>query len=208
MGLFRVNRICRAQIAPSRPIDDAHGSLERFHELERRRLMTRFQPTGRGLQFTPPSAGMIARDLSEKIEASIVQHCESFTKGQGHCDLCRFDQDWEVKICKDSGLTINQSKVINGENYIVVNDRANSQVVRVWILWEAHDSFFSPRLKNSNARTLNREAAGTNIEVIYQWASPKRASSESTLNHPRAAPRSVAPSSFTVRVPVACSWRS
>ena len=41
--------------------------------------------------FTPPSAGVIARDLSEKIEASIIQHCESFTKGNGHCDLCRFD---------------------------------------------------------------------------------------------------------------------
>ena len=131
-------------------------------------LYSKIVPVFESYGFTPPSAGVIARDLSEKIEASIVQHCESFTKGQGHCDLCRFDQDWEVKICKDSGLTINQSKVINGENYIVVNYRANSQVVRVWILWEAHDSFFSPRLKNSNARTLSRDAAGANIEVIYQ----------------------------------------
>src|SRR5436189_1437863 len=78
--------------------------------------------------FTPPSAGVIARDLSEKIEKAIIQHCESFTKGNGHCDLCRFDQDWEVKICKDSGLTINQSKVINGDSYIVVNYKANSVV--------------------------------------------------------------------------------
>jgi len=31
--------------------------------------------------FTPPSAGVIARDLSEKIEKAIIQHCESFTKG-------------------------------------------------------------------------------------------------------------------------------
>jgi hypothetical protein len=51
--------------------------------------------------FTPPSAGVIARDLSEKIEASIIQHCDSFTKGNGHCDLCRFDADWEVKICQE-----------------------------------------------------------------------------------------------------------
>jgi hypothetical protein len=50
--------------------------------------------------FTPPSAGVIARDLSEKIEASIIQHCESFTKGNGHCDLCRFDTDWEVKSAR------------------------------------------------------------------------------------------------------------
>jgi hypothetical protein len=31
--------------------------------------------------FTPPSAGVIARDLSEKIEKAIIQHCESFSKG-------------------------------------------------------------------------------------------------------------------------------
>jgi hypothetical protein len=117
--------------------------------------------------FTPPSAGVIARDLSEKIEKAIIQHCESFTKGSGHCDLCRFDQDWEVKICKDSGLTINQSKVIKGENYIVVNYKANSIVRSIWILWEAQDRFFSPRLKNSNARTVDRAAAAPNIEVIF-----------------------------------------
>jgi hypothetical protein len=132
-------------------------------------LYSKIVPVFESYGFTPPSAGVIARDLSEKIEASIVQHCESFTKGVGHCDLCRFDQNWEVKICKDSGLTINQSKVISGENYIVVNYRANSQVVRVWLLWEAQDAFFSPRMKNSNARTLNRAAAGANIEVIYQF---------------------------------------
>jgi hypothetical protein len=40
--------------------------------------------------FTPPSAGVIARDLSEKIERAIIQHCESFSKGTGHCDLTRF----------------------------------------------------------------------------------------------------------------------
>lgn len=133
-------------------------------------LYSKIVPVFESYGFTPPSAGVIARDLSEKIEASIVQHCESFTKGVGHCDLCRFDQDWEVKICKDSGLTINQSKVINGENYIVVNYRANSQVVRVWVLWEAQDQFFSPRLKNSNARTLNREASKGSVEIIYDVA--------------------------------------
>jgi hypothetical protein len=61
---------------------------------------------------------------------------------------------WEVKICKDSGLTIDQSKVIDGENYIVVNYKANSLVKSIWVLWEAQDDFFSPRLKNSDARTL------------------------------------------------------
>src|SRR5437016_13337320 len=71
-------------------------------------LYARIVPIFEDYGFTPPSAGVIARDLSEKIEKAIIQHCESFTKGTGHCDLCRFDQDWEVKICKDSGLTINQ----------------------------------------------------------------------------------------------------
>jgi hypothetical protein len=137
-------------------------------------LYTKIVPVFESYGFTPPSAGVIARDLSEKIEASIIQHCESFTKGVGHCDLGRFDQDWEVKICKGSGLTINQSKVINGESYIVVNHRANSQVVKVWVLWEARDEFFSSRLKNSNARTLQREAAKQNIEVIYPSESAER----------------------------------
>ena len=131
-------------------------------------LYTRIVPVFEDFGFTPPSAGVIARDLSEKIEKAIIQHCESFTKGDGHCDLCRFDQDWEVKICKDSGLTINQSTVINGENYIVVNYKANSLVKAIWVLWNTEDRFFSPRLKNSNARSLNREAAAGNIEVIFQ----------------------------------------
>jgi hypothetical protein len=124
--------------------------------------------------FTPPSAGVIARDLSEKIEKAIIQHCESFSKGTGHCDLSRFGRDWEVKICKDSGLTINQSKVIAGENYIVVNYKANSLVKSVWVLWDAQDRFFSPRMKNSNARAISRTAAGANIEVIF--GAPKQQS--------------------------------
>jgi hypothetical protein len=131
-------------------------------------LYARIVPIFEDFGFTPPSAGVIARDLSEKIEKAIIQHCESFSKGTGHCDLCRFDQDWEVKICKDSGLTINQSKVINGENYIVVNYKANSLVKSIWVLWNAEDRFFSPRLKNSNARSLNRQAATGNIEVIFE----------------------------------------
>src|SRR5437867_9859184 len=131
-------------------------------------LYARIVPVFEEFGFTPPSAGVIARDLSEKIEKEIIQHCESFTKGDGHSDLCRFDQDWEVKICKDSEFTINQSKVIKGENYIVVNYKANSLVKSIWVLWNAEDRFFSPHLKNSNARSLNREAAGGNIEVIFE----------------------------------------
>src|SRR5712692_1032093 len=125
-------------------------------------LYVKIVPIFEDFGFTPPSAGVIARDLSEKIEKAIIQHCESFSKGTGHCDLCRFDQDWEVKICKGSGLTINQSRAINGENYIVVNYKANSIVNRIWILWAAQDQFFSPRRKNSNACFISRAAAAEN----------------------------------------------
>ncbi len=118
--------------------------------------------------FRAPSAGVIARDLSEKIEKEIERCCSTFERGVGHADLRRFGTDWEVKICKDSGLTINQSKQVNGENYIVVNYKANSVVKSIWILWEAQDRFFSPRLRNSNARAINRTAAHEHIEVIYE----------------------------------------
>lgn len=118
--------------------------------------------------FKPPSAGVIARDLSEKIETSIIQHCRTFTRGLGKNDLARFKQRWEVKICKNSGLTINQSAVINNENYIVVNYKENSKIRKIWILWEAKDEFFSEKRKNSNARTADQTKSRTNIQIIYQ----------------------------------------
>jgi hypothetical protein len=48
-----------------------------------------------------------------------------------------------------------------------VNYKANSQVTRIWILWNAQDGFFSPRRRNTNARTVDQEAAREHIEVIY-----------------------------------------
>ncbi len=117
--------------------------------------------------FKPPSPGVVARDLSEKIETSIIQHCESFSRGNGHCDLGRFGQDWEVKICKDSGLTINQSKVVDGEHYIVVNYKPDTTVGKIWILWNAEDRFFSARRANSNARTIDATAASNSVEIIF-----------------------------------------
>jgi hypothetical protein len=62
-----------------------------FRELKN--LYARIVPVFEDFGFKPPSAGVIARDLSEKIEKAIIQHCESFTKGNGHCDLCRFERD-------------------------------------------------------------------------------------------------------------------
>lgn len=117
---------------------------------EHRSRRTNGVPVFESYGFTPPSAGVIARGpLREDrdIDRSALRVVHPRAPGTAICAASVLIG--EVKICKDSGLTINQSKVINGENYIVVNYRANSQVVRVWILWEAQDRFFSPRLKNS-----------------------------------------------------------
>jgi hypothetical protein len=57
----------------------------------------------------------MARDISERIEITIAQHSEHFEKRAGHADLWRGEHEWEVKICKGSGLTINKSKILNGE---------------------------------------------------------------------------------------------
>lgn len=127
-------------------------------------IMPRFQEYG----FRAPSAGVVARDLSEKIEESIRQHCQTFEKGSGHADLERSGEPWEVKICKNSGLTINQSKLVDGENYIVVNYESPSRVKSIWVVWQAQDAFFSPRKSNTNARALRKHAAEGHIEVIYE----------------------------------------
>lgn len=137
-------------------------------------LYAAIAPIFQSYGFTAPSPGVIARDLSEKIEASIIQHCASFSKGLGHCDLCRGGEDWEVKIAKKSGLTINQSKQIAGENYIVVNYRANSQVTRIFVLWAATDACFSERRSNTNARSLIMAIAAQKIEILYEAPSAAR----------------------------------
>jgi hypothetical protein len=134
-----------------------------------RKMQSEIAPIYRRYGFDAPSAGVAARDLSEKIEASIVQHCESFAKGQGNCDLARHGCEWEVKICgKSTGLTINQNKNVHGENYIVVNYTPDTRVSKVWVLWEARDEFFSPRERNSNARHMRLRDALPNIEWLYQ----------------------------------------
>ena len=132
-----------------------------------RNLYARIVPVFDEYGFKPPSAGVVARDLSEKIETSIVQHCPTFSRGDDHADLKRFGRPWEVKICKDSGLTINQSKVIRGECYIVVNYRANSDVRKIWVLWNARDLLFSERRANSNARSLDLRRAADSIEILF-----------------------------------------
>jgi hypothetical protein len=135
--------------------------------LKLKNLYDKITPVFDEYGFRAPSAGVVARDLSEKIETSIIQHCRTFTHGLKFADLSRFNKRWEVKICKHSGLTINQSSVIEGENYIVVNYKDNSRVAKIWVLWEARDEYFSPRRKNSNARTVDLKKATTQVQVIY-----------------------------------------
>jgi hypothetical protein len=131
-------------------------------------LYARIVPFYEDFGFKPPSPGVGARDLSEKIEKAIAQHCDSFSKGAGHKDLCRHGQDWDVKVCGGSGLTINAATTIKGENYIVVNYKAATLVKAVWVLWDAQDGFFSDRVINSNARRVKRDAAARNIEILFE----------------------------------------
>lgn len=138
-------------------------------------LYTELVPIFTRYGFEAPSAGVIARDLSEKIETSIVQHCSSFSKGTGHADLCRNQTErWEVKICKGSGLTINQSATIADESYIVANYSSDQQagvsLRKIFILWQAKDSFFSQRRPNCNARQLIMKQATEHTQVIYTGA--------------------------------------
>ena len=136
--------------------------------LKLKNLYDKITPVFDEYGFKAPSAGVVARDLSEKIETSIIQHCRTFTHGLRHADLARFNKRWEVKICKDSGLTINQSAIIEGENYIVINYKDNSRVKKIWVLWEAKDEFFSARRRNSNARTVDQSKARMQVQLIYE----------------------------------------
>jgi hypothetical protein len=126
--------------------------------------------------FKAQSAGVVSRDVSEKIEEQIILHCKTFTRGVGFSDLARHGQRWEVKICKGKGLTINQNARISGENYIVVNYSNYSSLRRVWVLWDAEDRFFTPRKSNLNLRTILANVASQNIEVIFDATAGKRVS--------------------------------
>jgi len=56
--------------------------------------------------FRPPSAGVMARDLSEQIERSIIQHTRTFFSGDASADLARFGECWEARICKGAGRVV------------------------------------------------------------------------------------------------------
>jgi hypothetical protein len=138
-----------------------------------RKLYKEITPIFLEYGFTPPSAGVMARDLSERIEKSIVQHCDSFTRGRKFCDLSRAGRDWEVKIAKHSGLTINSVKPIDGETFIVVNYTDDITVGKVWVLWNAHDELFSPKRPRSQARALLMAAAASHIDTLFAAKSKK-----------------------------------
>lgn len=130
-------------------------------------LYAEVAPVYQTFGFTPPSAGVLARDLSEQIERAIVLHCPTFTRGDGHADLQRAGDPFEVKVCTGRRLTINQSKQIAGEHYIVINYDRDVEVSRVWILRQATDADFSPRRRNANARHCLIAAARPRIDVLF-----------------------------------------
>ena len=48
-----------------------------------------------------------------------------------------------------------------------MNYKANTQVTRIFVLWDATEAFFSERRANSNARAMLASGAHGNIEVLY-----------------------------------------
>jgi hypothetical protein len=119
MNAIRQNQISMFELKedfkPKDPIteDEKEGIILAVKSafLKLKNLYSQIVPIFNEYGFKPPSAGVIARDLSEKIETSIIQHCRTFTKGIKHNDLARFNKRWEVKICKNSGLTINKISI-------------------------------------------------------------------------------------------------
>lgn len=127
--------------------------------------------------FSAPGISALARDLAQQIETAIVQHCPSFTKGARHRELQRDGRNWHVQVSKDSDLSISQSKVVPGENYIVVNYKGQADVFRIWVLWDAQDHFFTPKRLHSNARALIAPLAKPRIDVLYEAAAMRPAKS-------------------------------
>ena len=74
-------------------------------------------------------------------------------------------------------MTINGNAKINGENYIVVNYSKPVTLRRVWILWEAEDRFFTPRTEKLQLRTIFRDVASANIDVVFDAAQSTQAPS-------------------------------
>jgi len=142
-----------------------------------RSLFDEVEPVFERHGFAGPTTSAVARDLAQQIETAIVQHCPSFSKDDRHRDLQRDGRNWHVQVSKDSDLSINQSKVIAGENYIVVNYKGQADVFRVWVLWDAQDHFFTPKRVHSNARALIAPLAKPRIDVLYETAAMRPAKS-------------------------------
>jgi hypothetical protein len=142
-----------------------------------RSLYEEVEPVFERHRFSAPSTSALARDLAQQIETAIVQHCPSFSKDDRHRDLQRDGRNWHVQVSKDSELSINHSKVVAGENYIVVNYKAQSDVFRIWVLWDAQDHFFTPKRLHSNARALIAPLAKPRIDVLYEAAAMRPAKS-------------------------------
>jgi len=115
----------------------------------------------------PPTNAMKSTTISINIEPNIIGNCPSFKKGVKQNDLKKDNTRWEVKIRHNSGLTINQSAKVSGEHYIVTNYLDGFVVKEIWVLYDSEDRFFSKKKANLNMRSLIKNEAIKNIDVLY-----------------------------------------
>ena len=153
-----------------------------------RDLHDRVRPLFESARFDLVSPTTMVRDLGDAIERALLQQCPSFSRPAG-ARLQREGRDWELRVSKDSGLTIPRARVVDGDHFLVVNYRDNGQVAGVWVLWDARDHYFSSKRSNSHARTLLMDLAAPQIEVLQfaprAAASSKRAPSMVKASLPR-----------------------
>ena len=76
-----------------------------------------------------------------------------------------------MKICKGSGLTINQSKRVDGENYIVINYRSPSDVKKhLGLVARGGRILFPTEVEHERAKAAPARLLLRIIEVIYKAA--------------------------------------
>lgn len=135
-----------------------------------RNLYDEVEPIFERHGFTAPSTPLIARELAAKIAAALPVQCASFTTSVAGQALQRDGRTWQVHVTKDGDLNVNHAKAPAGENYVVVDYRANAELTRIWILWDAQDHLFSPKRARSSARALIASIARPRVEVLYEAA--------------------------------------
>ena len=109
-------------------------------------------------------SGAFSESVGKNIEQSVIGTCPQFVLPES--GLHRRGERWELKVCKDNGLIINQCSPPEGEHYLVVNYSGEFKPTRVWVLWHSADDLFTERRSNSNMRTLVMALAEQNIQRL------------------------------------------